>query len=485
MKVLFFEPYTLAIPHYETALELIQNHLDEGDQVRFYYCDANLYFCEANYTHNLSVCTDCISRRKNGLKLINGRYKIAENVFEALSKEEKKIIENWDVKFNTVEEIKQFHFEGIDLGMAVASSLISSLRESYPDTILQREFINKIFRSALKVYFSFKKTLLIQKPDVVYFFNGRFANLRVVLRLCEMYKINYRIHERGSNRNKYSLYDNHLPHDVKAIIKLIKSAWEKETDTIKRNEIANSYYLKRKSGVQQSWFSFVGNQKMDMLPSNWDGSKRNIVIFNSSEDEFAAIGSDFVNLVFPNQLESVKYVVDALKDRNDVAIYLRMHPNLKDVADSSTTALYELKSPNFMLIPPDSNISTYKLIDECNVVLSFGSTTGVEATFWDKPSVLVGNTFYKSLDVTYNAETKEEVIDFLLNANEPKEKVGALMYAHYLATFGIDFKHYSAKELFDGEFKGVRIQPTILISKRIRNKIIAMVKKHRNRLFNK
>lgn len=39
---LFFEPYSLATPHFETALELMQNHRDLGDEPFAYQCNANL-----------------------------------------------------------------------------------------------------------------------------------------------------------------------------------------------------------------------------------------------------------------------------------------------------------------------------------------------------------------------------------------------------------------------------------------------------------
>jgi hypothetical protein len=35
-KVLFFEPYSLASPHFETALELIQDHNDLDDELFVY-----------------------------------------------------------------------------------------------------------------------------------------------------------------------------------------------------------------------------------------------------------------------------------------------------------------------------------------------------------------------------------------------------------------------------------------------------------------
>lgn len=466
MRILFFEPYALALPHYETALELMQDHLNAGDEVYLYHCDANLSFCEANHEHQLKLCEDCISRRQNGLQLIDNKNKFHDAVFENLSTAETEMIANWNRSFENIDQLKQFTFEGVDIGMAVASSLISRFRNPEPDLAANQDLTNKIFRSALKIYFSFKRILIKDKPGLVYLFNGRFANLRVVMRLCEINGITFRIHERGANIAKYSIFENHLPHDMAKFVNRVHHTWNNgAADPAQRETIANDFYVKRKAGVQQSWFSFVDKQNQGELPAEWNPSKRNIIIFNSSEDEFAAIGDEFNNALFKNQLDGIQFITAALSNQTDIDIYLRIHPNLTDVNNASVQELYNIHTPNFHIIAPQSTISTYTLIDECNAVVTFGSTTGVEATYWNKPSILVGNTFYKPLGATYNPGSREQLLELIKDVSEVKNKEGALLYAYYLNTFGIDFKYYVADDIYEGKFKGVRIKSSEPVSK--------------------
>ena len=56
------------------------------------------------------------------------------------------------------------------------------------------------------------------------------------------------------------------------------------------------------------------------------------MIFNSSEDEFTAIGGEYdEKKVFDSQYEGVAHIANLLKDRKDVNVYLRIHPNLANV----------------------------------------------------------------------------------------------------------------------------------------------------------
>lgn len=474
MKVIFFEPYALAVPHFETGLELLQSHIDKNDDVSLYYCSADLNFCEANYQHSLLTCLHCISRRRNGIKTITDHGKIKKGNFINLSGAEKNLISNWSVLFKNINELKTYTFEGIDIGMAVASSLISFHRNPEPDLTRDAYLINRMFKASLKVYFSFKRLLQLERPDLVYLFNGRFSNIRPVVRLCELNNINYKIHERGSNKTKYSLHENHLPHDFNEFQKLVEEHWNSSAED-DRFGTTETFYQDRRAGKEQAWHSFVSSQKERELPENWDPAKRNIVIFNSSEDEFAAIGDTLKMRLFRTQLEGIGFIADLMRGSKVISVYVRMHPNLKGVNNSTVTDIYKIKSDNFHVIEPASTISSYQLIDSSDIIVTFGSTVGIEGTFWNKPSVLLGDAFYKDLGSTYNPATKEELTELLLNENKPKEKLGAYKYGYYINSYGIDYNLYKAEGLFAGKFKGEKIKSSPWVKRFKRKQFLPLI----------
>lgn len=295
------------------------------------------------------------------------------------------------------------------------------------------------------------------KPKVVYIFNGRLANLRVVLRLCQRNSVECRIHERGSSKSKYSITYNVLPHNLKPFAERVKSFWNDFEVGDARESIAREFYDKRKWGLDTDSVSFTSNQQLECLPSQWDTSKRNIVMFNSSEDEFASIGDEYHSHPFKNQLEALRFLKEQVRGSTAIDIYLRIHPNLENIDIFSIQELYSLVSSNFHVIEPSSPISTYKLIDECDAVFTFGSTVGIEATYWGKPSVLIGSAFYEAFNVVYQVSSKVDLIEALYSYSELKPIEGSLIYGLYKSEFGIRYKHYQPQSRFSGLFQGKTI----------------------------
>jgi hypothetical protein len=455
-KILFFEPYSLASPHFETALELIQNHRDLGDILFIYQCNAGLYFCDSNPYHDLDTCLRCIGRGRNGLKRITGKP-VSRRSYLNLTKKELYYINNLFLEFKDIDELKAFTFDEIDIGLGSASSLITILKDPRPDTVKHRELILKIIRSSLTVYFSFNKYISSIQPDAVYVFNGRFAVMRVVLRLCQRKKIEIRIHDRGSSMSKYNIFYNSLPHDMDSFRERVISHWENYRPSSERESQASLFYEQRRGGVDQALPSFSKGQTDVSLPRTWNSNKRNIVIFNSSEDEFASIGPEFHHHPFTDQLEALQFIRKWAADKHDIEIYLRMHPRLEKISNNSVEDLYKLVSSNFHIIRPESTCSTYSLIDHCDAVLTFGSRAGIEATFWGKPSILIGSAIYESFDVVHRVADKQELINAILRYADIKPKERTLPFGLYMVSHGSTYKYYQPDSFFSGKYRGRNI----------------------------
>ena len=156
-------------------------------------------------------------------------------------------------------------------------------------------------------------------------------------------------------------------------------------------------------------------QDSSLLPENFDRSKRNVVIFNSSEDEFISVGREFDKYkIFETQLDGIIAILDKLKG-SDINVFLRIHPNLTTVKTKEIDVLLGLdkRYENLTVIPPASKVSTYSLIKNADKVVTFGSTVGVEAVYWGTPSILLGASFYRNLGCCYVPKTLAEAIKLL------------------------------------------------------------------------
>ena len=180
MRVVVFTAFTRWKPHYETDLEIIQRHLDDGDEVIHLHCDEDLLACDANPDHDLNICRNCVKIRKAGIPLLSRR--VPSLPFVHLSQTNKQEIASVQKRFATIRELKSFYIENFDIGMAVLSSIISLTRDPEPDLSTLGDKIPRFIVSSLSVYRSLQNYLDANSVDRVYVFNGRFAPLRAVTR---------------------------------------------------------------------------------------------------------------------------------------------------------------------------------------------------------------------------------------------------------------------------------------------------------------
>jgi hypothetical protein len=465
MRVLVFTAQTNWKPHYETDLEIIQRHLDDGDEVVHLHCEAELAACDDNPHHEMARCRNCIGIRKAGMSLL---FPTVPSIsFLNLSQSNERELASVQKTFATIAELKSFYIEEFDIGMAVLSSIISLTRDPEPDISVLNDMVSRYIVATLSIYRSMQNYLDVNPVDRVYVFNGRFAPVRAVLRACRSRGITCYVHERGHDIHHYDLVKNTTSLDLGYMQGRIREQWKLAAGNSRRSVIAEEFYLERAKGRVQSWFSFVDRQMKDLLPASWNPAKRNIVIFNSAEDEFAATDAQWDNPLYANQLEGLQRTVQSLESNHDgIHCYLRIHPNLRGVKNKHSTTLYDFRRDFFEIIPPDDPVSTYALIKHADKVLTFGSTVGIEAVFWGTPSILAGRSYYQALGGTYNPTSHEELITLLKADLPPKDRTAALVYGYYLGTFGIPFKYFQASGVQSGKFKGQTLiarQPNVTL----------------------
>jgi len=458
MKVAIFNACTMTAPHPETDLELAERHLAAGDQVRFYHCAKELLFCDQNPDVDTAVCISCQWAFRKGIRLLSGQ--VETRAFCSMSPALSEGIKQLGLHHASRDELVSLRVDNFDIGWAALSSLISRFRDPCPDFTSHAELLARILVSALVSYRSALNHLESFRPDRVYLFNGRFANQRAVVRACEKLGISYATHDRGSDLSRYALSENTLPHDPVRRAESIRRHWKSRAEDPDRDRMASQFFLDRREGVMKNWYSFLGKQDLDRLPDGWDPGKINVAIYSSSEDEFAAIGEAPRLCFAENQADALRAIVDELKQSRATGfhIYHRMHPNLMSVDNAYTRGFRAIRAPFMSVLPSDSPVSSYALLTAADKVVTFGSTVGVEATYWGKPSILCGRSYYESLDVAYIAHTPAEVVRLMLFPSLiPKNKTGALMYGLFSSTAGIPYSHYESSGVKSGAFKGEKL----------------------------
>ncbi|MDX1903166.1 MAG: hypothetical protein SFU27_03310 [Thermonemataceae bacterium] len=445
----------IATPHYETELELMQNHINKGNEIFHIICNQDWNVCLnlSNSENKYASCKNCIGKRETGLAYIKGGKIKKVRLFNQKNNSLLDDIES----VNDIDELKKVKVENFDVGMAVLSTLVSSLKTPYFNLKDYLVYINESIKTAISVYYAMREYLKSNKFEYVYIFNGRFFIERAILRACEYEKQNFYTHERGCDKNHYELFFNTLPHSINYKIGEIKKYWNEEINESIRTEKANSFFNNRMNNISRAWVSFLDKQKSHLLPKSWQSDKHNIIIFTTSENEYFAIGDEWKPTIYTNQLHGILELAQSIRELNDTSyrFYIRMHPNLINYPPEYSYTVKQLEQVQdiFEVILPDSEISSYALMQECDKVLTFGSSMGLEATYHGKPSILLSTTFYQSFDITYNPSNHLEAMSLILNKNlKAKPKINTLPVGFYLETYGIPYKYYQPETLFSGKF---------------------------------
>jgi hypothetical protein len=456
VRVVVFVPYS-RWRYFETDLELIQQHVSAGDQVTVLTCQGSMHACDSNLTHRPYRCVRCIARRQHGLELISGDFEVRD--FHNLSLDECRRFGDLKTDIFDHAELTKIVVDNFDLGWAVLSSFISHYRDPEIDLREYADQLDGLLRGAWTVYYSLRGLLRDKSIDRVYVHNGRFATLRAILRACQAEQVDCFVHDLGRDFRHYALYKNALPHDHQVIARTVREQWHSHEAQTNREEIGASWFVQRARGDQELPNVFVAEQVDGLLPDDWDERRRNVAVFLSSEDEFVAIGDSWKNPLYESQLDGLQHIIRSLEaESSDLHLYVRVHPNLKGVENQQTEGLARLESSQITLIPAEAPVSTYKLMRECEKTLTFGSTAGIEAVYWGKPSILAGISFYRDLEATYNPHSHEELMNLLRQQLEPRDRLPALMYGFYQATLGSPYCYFCPTRWFSGRFNGRRVR---------------------------
>ncbi|MBW1897326.1 MAG: capsule biosynthesis protein, partial [Deltaproteobacteria bacterium] len=192
-----------------------------------------------------------------------------------------------------------------------------------------------------------------------------------------------------------------------------------------------------------SWNSEIEDRLLGYLKSRWKGT-RDWISFHS-EPQFdlgeisREIGIDFskptvgmlTNVMwdaqlhypanaFPNMREWVTQTIAYFKTRPDLQLLIRVHPaELTGMVPSRQKVVDEVKKAfptlpqNVFIIPPESRVSTYAAMLQCDAVIIYGTKTGVELTSIGIPVIVAGEAWIRNKGITLDAGSIKAYLNLL------------------------------------------------------------------------
>lgn len=456
MRHLVYSACSLIDPHFGILLEEAESLYRDGGEVTFAFCHGISRCCIFNFHGDPLVCRACRScSRRLIRKYLSPGIRILP--LYGVPADDSPLPE-----YHSVPELKQIVFRDVFIGYGVMSNYTSITRDPDPDFSVPevKRYFDFSLHHAMALTGGFYRLMDEIKPDSVSLYTGRLIDNRPLFDIAQKRGIEVRINEcigglRSRSKLERVVYLNHLPHSIPYNTELLEKVWAMDNEpTAEKERKGRDFFERRRRGVPAGDRVYTAGQRQGMLPDGWDDTKRNIVIFNSSEDEFSAVGKEFDQYaLFPSQLEGIRHILRQFPS-DEYRFYLRIHPNLSRVRFRYHTDLYALPEEfgNLTVIGADDPCSTYALMDAAEKVVVFGSTTGAEAAYWHKPVILLGGAFYYLLDICYTPRTLQEADELIAARLQPKDPRNAVKYGYYLLNrdlLAIPAHHvdYSAREV--------------------------------------
>lgn len=214
------------------------------------------------------------------------------------------------------------------------------------------------------------------------------------------------------------------------------------------------------------WSDAIESEIADYLRSRWQGSNDWIWFHEKPEERFDRIATELgldrtkpiigllTNVMwdaqlhyranaFPNMLSWVMDTVAYFAQRPDLQLVIRIHPaEIRGTLPSRQPLLKELLQawpelpPNVKVIPPESPVSTYAVMEHCDSVLIYGTKTGVELTSIGIPVIVAGEAWIRNKGVTLDASTRDEYLGILGSLPlgrrlDEETRLRALKYAYH------------------------------------------------------
>ena len=281
-----------------------------------------------------------------------------------------------------------------------------------------KDYSRRIYNAALSV-------VEIHKPDVIEYFNGRIVPSMAISQVAVDRSIKYRVIEVSGFNKTFFFAENKKVHDIEYLKERMARYVPNANDSL-----GVEFFESRRSGQVTNDKVFTHRQKAGHFKFN-DVEKKIISVFLSSTDEIEVYGDQWFTKYSRSPELFIKEMCQKLPSEYQVVV--RMHPNQAGDKTGATKRIMQSISEleQCWLIKPKDKASSYELLQCSDYVVTFGSSMGIEATYWGKVSFLAGRAVWEDVGVAYKVDEPTDLINMIHASVAPKPRSNAIKVGAY------------------------------------------------------
>lgn len=313
-----------------------------------------------------------------------------------------------------------------------ASMLKAQNKEELPPKWL-RAYYN-MFASAKKLYNYFVTEIKNEHYDFIFMLNGRFGCTRPALEAARDSNIGFGLYENNASINEI-VFVNELIHSIEGNTRKAHAFYELDKTLAEKR--AEDYFIKKTQNKYTGEKIYTKQQQRGSLPGAIEHTQKKIIaVYPTTEDEFKFIGKEWDGRVVESQVDEIDKLAEYLSPDKYILV-VKMHPNQVFTAENTIEKYVRLtkKYPHVIVEKPLSKKDTYALMRRADVIVTFASTIGIEASYAGKPVILIGDTKWGNMDIAHKVYSAEEAAKLIEDGIGPKAILGAIIWGNYISTY--------------------------------------------------
>lgn len=399
-----------------------------GAQVHFLLCDKFLPACLQatttsfntleefpKYGPQKSLCDSCFNTGYEMYRPLNLPIHLYS---ELVTKKEELAAYNLTKNINP-SDIKGYLLDGLKIGEhAYAGALRYFARADLKEELYAQKILRRYFHAALLSVCVTKRILSKYNFDCVVFNHGIYIPQGITGEVARKQGVRL-VNWNPAYRKKCFIF-SHSDTYHHTLMNEPTSKWE-NISWSKDLEDKTLDYLKSRSHGTQDWIWFHENPQFELeYIQKKFGINFNKPMIGMLTNVLWDAQLHYPANSFSNMLEWIIKTINYFRKRKDIQLIIRVHPaEIRGTLPSRQHVVAEIKKAfpnlpkNIIVIPPDSNVSTYAIMEKCNSVIIYGTKTGVELTSMGIPVIVAGEAWIRNKGITIDAKSEEHYFRIL------------------------------------------------------------------------
>jgi hypothetical protein len=327
----------------------------------------------------------------------------------------------------TPQNFLDLKLDGLEIGRTALYELLLQYKKNNL-MFSEDEWANYLIalRNTLISFFASKKIIDKEMPDRVLTYNSLYSVNRICCQLAEARGIpTYFLHAGHSlsNRLETMLVGAKSTFHFNQHLRKYWETYKNITCTPEHIKAVTDHFLELFQGRHFLAYSSMKKDKIDIRNIFKINEEQKILVatMSSYDERFSGeivnVMPKYDNLIFPEQIDWIKFLIEFVKCRQDLFLIIRVHPrefpNKRDSMRSQHSLMLEkvlVDLPvNVKLNLPEDNLSIYDLAEYTDLFLNAWSSVGEEMSLLGIPVLIYSDDLvaYPS-DINYVANSQED-----------------------------------------------------------------------------